>query len=521
MISMTITSFSFFVFLAAALLIYYLTPGKFQWWTLLFLSISFYLLAAVPYTIVFLLFTSLVAYLFTRFAIKDVDTSGQVTLNAHGGAFVAAAIIIIAAVWFLMKGSAYWIQPSAFMHARIPAFPLLQAIPLASAFGMGYYTCQAIGYIVDCYWGSSKPERNFFRLFLFLSFFPQMTTGPISKYKNLQSLYEPHGFELERIEKGAQRMLWGFFKCLVVSGRFGAIVNPVYTDPVNYDGIWIWLALFAYPIQVYCDFSGSVDIVLGVAEMFGISLPENFNNPFFSESSQEFWQRWHMSLGNWARDYIMYPVLKSKMTVNAGKAVKKKFGKKASKNFTVTLGMFFSWLVMGIWHGNYKYIIGCGIYFWLIMSLSEIMKDRLDILNKKLNVPVDSYGWHLFRRIRTYFIYSISLVFFRADGVGSAINMIKGLSTFFTVNFNPWVLFDGSLLKTSLTVVDLNLMILSVVILYIAGRLREQYGFCRNWIGNQGLVLRWFIWIGLFVIVILYGNYGPNFNASDFIYQGF
>ncbi|MCR4744482.1 MAG: hypothetical protein K5894_04550 [Lachnospiraceae bacterium] len=521
MISMTITSFSFFIFLIIALAVYYIAPAKLQWWVLLILSVTFYMLAAVPYTILFLIFTTFIAYSFTRLAVKDVDENGTPIINPHGSAFVASAIIIIAAVWFLMKGSAYWIQPSAFLHARIPFFPLLIAIPIASAFGMGYYTCQAIGYIVDCYWGSSKPEKNFFRLFLFLAFFPQMTTGPISKYKNLQLLYEPHVFSLERIQRGAQRMLWGFFKCLVVSGRFGSVVNLVYSDPASYEGIWSWLALLAYPMQIYCDFSGSVDIVLGVAELFGVNLPENFNNPFFSESSQEFWQRWHMSLGNWTRDYLMYPVLKNPKTVAFGKKMKKKFGKKISKASTVTIAMFFSWFTMGVWHGNYKYIVGCGLYYWFIMSVSEFMKDKLEWVNKKLSIPVETYGWHLFRKIRTYLIYSISLVFFRADGIGTAFNFIKSLFGVFIGKFNPWIFFDGSLTATSLSVVDLNLMIVSLVILYIAARLRDTNGYARNWIEGQGLVLRWSIWILLFVIVILYGNYGPNYSAADFIYQGF
>ena len=289
---MTITSLSFIIFIVPAVAVYYLTPKRYMWITLLFLSFVFYFLAAVPYTLVFLLITALTAQISSYFMEKTEKYRNAV-------AFAAIAVNIL--LWFLFKGSTYWIGLSAALRSVFPAVPVLSKIPLPAAFGMSYYTFQSVSYIIDCLWKTSKREKNFFRLLLFLMFFPQLTTGPFSRYNALQSVYEGRNFDIDRIYRGAQRILWGFFKKLVLAERIGAIVDTVYGAPDAHIGLWYVLSFLLYPLQLYADFSGSVDIVLGVAELFGIELPENFNNPLFAETSQEFWQRWHMSLGSWVR----------------------------------------------------------------------------------------------------------------------------------------------------------------------------------------------------------------------------
>lgn len=520
---MNIISLGFILFLLAAVLIYYLTPGKMQWVTMLILSIVFYCLAATPYTILFLLFSAGLAY-FSGIIMSDPENGDALNgFNKKTTAVITIAIVLNIAVWFVMKGSAYWIQLSAWLHAKFSFFPEMKAVPLAAAFGMGYYTCQTIGYIIDCSWGTAKPEKNFGKLFLFLAFFPQLTTGPISRHSALApQFYTGVRFSIDRIARGSQRILWGFFKKLVIAERVSIVVNTVYGDPASYTGLWAWVAALLYPVQIYTDFSGSVDVVLGAAELFGITLPENFNNPFFSQTSQEFWQRWHMSLGNWAKDYIMYPVLKSKRVVALTKSVKKKYGKRASKIASLAIGVFCTWFVMGVWHGNYKFIVGCSIWYWFVMISYEILGPVLSRLNSILHIKEESFGWIMFRRIRTYIVYTLSMVFFRSDGISEAVKMIRRMfGALMPSAANLWIFTDGSLYKAGLTKFDFTIILAGIVILIFAAVLREKYGYARNWIAEQGLVFRWIIWIALFACVIVYGEYGPGYHSADFIYAGF
>ncbi len=510
---MTITSLSFIIFIVPAVAVYYLTPKRYMWITLLFLSFVFYFLAAVPYTLVFLLITALTAQISSYFMEKTEKYRNAV-------AFAAIAVNIL--LWFLFKGSTYWIGLSAALHSVFPAVPVLSKIPLPAAFGMSYYTFQSVSYIIDCLWKTSKREKNFFRLLLFLMFFPQLTTGPFSRYNALQSVYEGRNFDIDRIYRGAQRILWGFFKKLVLAERIGAIVDTVYGAPDAHIGLWYVLSFLLYPLQLYADFSGSVDIVLGVAELFGIELPENFNNPLFAETSQEFWQRWHMSLGSWVKDYIMYPVLKSKPVLEAGNRIKAKHGKKASKLVTLGIGMFCTWMFIGIWHGGYRYILGCGIYYWAVMLSYEILSPYLSRINKALGINGASFSYHLMRKLRTYLILCISMVFFRSDGIMNAFRMLKAIILSFTPDFfNPWIFVNGALADTGLSGTDTVVIIISLLLMLLAALMREKKGHARDWIAEQGIVFRWSAWLVLFTLVMIFGMYGPGYQAADFIYQGF
>lgn len=279
---MTVTSFFFLIFLLGGMMIYYIVPKRGQWVVLLGMSLLYYMLAAVDYTIFYLVFSTLLAYISSNLLeMKKVKESPKGKRLITIVTMIAICFNIL--LWFVIKGSSFWILGSEILHSKIPAFPVLMACPAASALGMGYYTAQIISYIMDCYWETCRPQRNFLKLFLFVAFFPQLTVGPISRYSNLQSLYEKHEFSYQNLCFGSQRILWGFFKKLVISDRINIITSGIWADTATYGGKWPWIAVFLYPVQLYTDFSGCMDIILGAAELFDIRLPENFNNPFFQE----------------------------------------------------------------------------------------------------------------------------------------------------------------------------------------------------------------------------------------------
>ena len=517
---MSITSFSYLLMILLGTILYYVLPKSWQWVELLIMSLVFYFMAAEPYTILYLIVSTFTTYLATCY------TAGRSTQTPKGKKIAITlgimAVFINLFLWFIFKGTDIWIS----LSYRLGISGLLSdssgMISYVASLGMGYYTLQVIGYILDCYWDNVEPQINPLKLFLFVCFFPQMTTGPISRYGQLETLYEKHQFSYRNISFGAQRILWGFFKKLVLAERVGLIVNGIWDNLDIYTGFWRWVALLLFPIQMYADFSGCMDIVIGTAEIFGIKLPENFNSPFFARTAQEFWQRWHITLGTWAKDYVLYPVLKSKMMVKFSKFSKKKFGKRTGKFIATATGMFVLWIVMGLWHGAFKYVIGVSLWYWVLLMLGELCDPVFKKVNRFLHIPEDTFSWHLIQSARTYLIYAFGATFFRAPSIGAGVKFIVGLKdVFLSETCNPWIFFNGTVKGLGVTYQDINVMILAVLLLVIAAVLRERYGFAREWISKQLFVFRWFIWLSLFALVLILGKYGSEYNAAEFIYQRF
>ena len=515
---MTITSFSFFIFLLVGMLLFYVTKEKNQWIVLLGISIFFYCCSTKPYTIIFLVVSTSLAFLSS-----NLHTLFPGSVSRYKKLVLIITIIAIALnvfIWFLIKGNAIWISASSIVHMIIPCSPILSALPVLPALGMGYYTAQVIGYILDCYWGNIEPQKNILKLFLFLSFFPQLIVGPISRYSQMEDLYKGHSFILKNFQWGSQRILWGVFKKLVISDRIGIIVNGIWGDSVQYNGLWLWIAVFLAPLQIYTDFSGCMDIVLGTAELFDIHLSENFRSPFLAKNSQEFWQRWHITLGAWARDYMYYPILKSKLIITIGKWAKRNFSKRVAKLIPWAIGMGFLWFMMGFWHGSMQHILGVSLWFWLILICGEIFSPFLKKVICVLRINTSNFSWCTFQRIRTYLIYAVGVIFFSAPDLKDGLIRFRMLGNSFK-EFNPWIFFDNSILNLGVEYRDINIIIISIVLLFIVDVLADKYGYARRWIEEQGLIFRWMIWGGLFAFVLVFGLYGSNHGVSNFIYAVF
>jgi D-alanyl-lipoteichoic acid acyltransferase DltB (MBOAT superfamily) len=196
------------------------------------------------------------------------------------------------------------------------------------------------------------PQPNFLKHLLFASYYPALVSGPVMRYgeMNPQFFGEPE-CRLDNIVPGVQRLIWGMFKKLVVADRLAIFVNQVFQDYKTFDSLYILLAVVLYAFQIYADFSGCMDIVIGVSRAYGVKLPENFDAPFLSRSLAEFWRRWHITLGTWSKDYIFYPLLKSEPFQRLGTWARKVLGKKRGKQIPVFLGLLINWLIIGFWHG--------------------------------------------------------------------------------------------------------------------------------------------------------------------------
>jgi len=407
----------------------------------------------------------------------------------------------------------------SFAGIALPPVNIGWAVPL----GISFYTLQLIGYLTDVYWNINPAQKNPAKLALFASYFPSISSGPILRYSQIEKeLFDGHTASYKNITFGMQRILWGLFKKIIIAERMAAVAKPIFADFNAYNGFYIWIGLLAAVIRLYTDFSGNMDIMLGVSECFGIHLPENFTQPFFSLTFQEFWQRWHITLGGWLKDYILYPILRSKIWIKFGRYIKKRFGKKAAKLAPTFSAVLIMWLINGVWHGGYGNFIVMAVWFWCALTAGQLFEPAGDKIVRLLKINTDCFSWRIFRRTRTFAVYSIGVLFFCSPNAAAAFNM--GKQAFFANNIfdllSSKTFVSNDLLELCGGKIGLHVLLLSAAILFGVESYQNRGGNIREWLANQNIVFRWIILFGLIFAILLFGVYGPGYDAAEFIYAG-
>ena len=479
---MSITSFYFLVFYALVLLFYYIVPKRGQWGILLLASILYYLFSDNGFLIFYPLAAVLVCHWGVRRMVRVRERAEAAGTDPGRQCRLALAVVIVANVGalFLLKYINFGINTVNGAASLFGKGELLHGLDWLVPLGISYYSLTLIGYVTDVYFGIAKPLKNPGKLALYGMFFPCMLSGPILRFReDGDQLYEPHPFDYVQVTRGIQRMLWGFFKVLVISERMG--------------------------------------ISLGIAQTFGLKLPENFERPFFSRTISEYWRRWHITLGVWMKEYVFYPILRSGLFTRLGKRLRSRFGKKRGKQLTTFAGMFLLWFAVGVWHGgDWKYVIGSGLLHWAYIVCGELLEPVYAKGMARLGIDPKA-GWvDRLRVLRTFFLVNIGFVFFRADSVQTACAMLKSAVSV----FNPSILIDGSVFGLGLDWIEFTIAVVSLLMLLAVSLLQEK-GPVRERIGKKRLPVRWAIWYALLFYVILLGNYGPDYSAAEFIYQGF
>ncbi len=533
---MSIISIQYFVFIGIVVGGYYLIPKKAQWPWLLAASYAFYLFGGRGY-VVYLLFTTISTFLCGRWlaglnniytdTIKHANPPKTVQerreIKARFTRKKRGVLALAMAANFGILGFVKYIDfiignvNSVLQLFHAESFGFLNiALPL----GISFYTFQSMGYLVDIYRGKVQADTNPFRFALFVSYFPQIIQGPIGRYNDLASqLYGQRSFDYNRVKFGVQRMLWGYFKKMVIADRIAVIVNEVFGNYVekNYVGFTVFAAVLLYGIQIYADFSGGMDIVFGVSEMLGIHLSENFRHPFLSRSVAEFWQRWHITLGAWMRDYLFYPLALSKPFGNMSRALRKRVGNYVAKVLPTCLASFIVFVLIGVWHGaSWKYV-AYGIYQAVFVSTATLLEPFYAKCRIFFHVQTERFSFRMFQILRTILIVTVGRYFSRAVSFKDAVRM-----GYYTLKeFNPWVFFNKSFYKLGLDRENFELMLLLIVFLFAVDYMQERGIHIRERIARQGIVLRWTIYmLGIFSIII-FGMYGQGFDISTFIYQVF
>lgn len=512
---MGLISLQFAAFFIFTLLLYFLIPLKYRWIALLIGSIVFYLLVATPYTIFYFIFSIGTVYLSTMYMVNHTKQKKVV--------YIATLCVNIFLLIIFKYINGISVTGSALFSLFGVTLPTIN-IALIAPLGMSFYTLQLIGYLTDVYWGISEPQKNPAKFALFASYFPSLSSGPILRYNQVENeLYEGHSISYTNITFGLQRILWGLFKKLVIAERMGAIATPIFNDSQTYGGIWVWIGLFTLVIYIYTDFSGNMDFIIGISECFGVRIPENFTQPFFSNTIQEFWQRWHITLGTWLKDYIMYPLLRSKLWGHMGKQTKKHFGKKAAKLIPTFFAMFILWIANGVWHGGSPKYIATVMWFCFAVIIGQLLEPVGNKMVNLFKINVDCFSWRLFCKLRTILVYSVGALFFAAPGVKSAILMIKNAITthnYFSL-FGDTTFFSELLLNLTGGEIGIHVLFFSLILLVIVETFQNRGFIIREWLANQNIIFRWIIIFSMMFSILIFGIYGPGYSASEFIYAGF
>ena len=312
-------------------------------------------------------------------------------------------------------------------------------------------------------------------------------------------------------------MLWGFFKKLVIADRLGMFCGTIIDEWETYSGLWIALAVVVYSIQIYTDFSGCIDIVRGVSEMFGITLRRNFNHPYFSKTMGEFWRRWHISLQEWFKDYIYYPVSASNFTKKIKKYYKNKGKKRAEELFASCFPVLVVWMITGIWHGASWMFVAWGIFHAILLIGSQVFAPFFQKLTQWLRIKTDNFGWSFWQMTRTFLLCCVGRVFFRASTIADSFGMFGKMFTDVKISS----LFDRSVIKAlDFGAENMVISLIAIFVLWAVDMLQERMPL-RKTLAQQNLIFRWSVIVIGLLAVIVFGIYGPGFEASSFIYEQF
>lgn len=494
---MLFNSQSFLFFSPIVFLIYGIIPKKGRKYWLLIASYYFYMNWNAKYGIL-LAFSTFITYLGAIL----LTTASKVKVKKW---IVTGCIIANLAILGFFKYFDFLINSLNSLSRYMGGSFQVNALNILLPVGISFYIFQAVGYLIDVYRGDVDAERNIVTYALFVSFFPQLVAGPIERSRNLLSqikhIEEIHVWKYGRIKNGAILIIWGLFLKMVIADRAAILVNQVFGEYYRYGTVELCIAAALFAIQIYCDFGGYSVIAQGVGMVIGIKLMDNFQAPYFSSSIKEFWNRWHISLSTWFRDYLYIPLGGSRCSVI----------KKYRNNFIV-------FLVSGLWHGaGWHYVLWGGVHGVYQIAGMALTPFKAKC-NKLFGTKTEVFSYRLFRRVSTFILVDFAWIFFRADSLQHAWEYIKRIFA----KWNPWILTDGGIFSMGLDGKELFVLIMGIIFLFVV----DVLCFYRNerievWIQKQNIWFEWFVIWGLLFGVIIFGVYGLGLEGTQFVYFQF
>ena len=482
---MLFNSLPFLIFFPCIFVLYYALPFRFRKYMLLIASYYFYM-CWKPEFIVLILFSTLVDYFCGL---------GMVRYPGRKKWLLAVSLAMNLGLLFFFKYLNFFGETLTALCRAVSIPFSAPTLSIILPVGISFYTFQTLSYTLDVYRGKLEPERDFVTFALFVSFFPQLVAGPIEKAADLlPQLKEEHPFTYENATWGAKLMAWGFFKKMVVADQLAVlIVDPVYQNLGKYEGGALVLATCAFAFQIYCDFGGYSDIARGAARMMGVDLMVNFKSPyFFSHSIGNYWQRNHVSLSRWFTEYVYIPLGGSR--------------KGRVKQYWFTTVTFF---LSGLWHGaEWSFVV------WGLLQAVYLNLERAFHRGKE---PPKSPPLHLLAIVTTFALSCFSLIFFRAANIGEALYVVRHLL---------WGIGSPVLyVKTALSALNPGMIETAVLagalLLLFLFDLADERTDAIAMVSRWPVAIRWACYLGLVMIVLVFGVYGPGYDVKAFTYFQF
>lgn len=500
---MLFNSYDFMLFFPIVIFIYFIIPKKIRYIWLLFSSYYFYMGWNPKYAILIAIST-IITYL-SGILLNKLNNSTPPLLHLRKQWVVAGSFITNIGILIFFKYFDFILQNLNPILNVFGITAINKPFDIILPVGISFYTFQALSYTMDVYQGKIAAEKNFFRYALFVSFFPQLVAGPIERSKNLlkqiDNIENLHLWNYENITHGIILMLYGLFQKMVIADRVSIIVDNVYDSFWLYGSIELIFATILFAVQVYCDFSSYSLIAMGAAKVMGFELMENFNTPYFSRSIKEFWRRWHISLSTWFRDYLFIPLGGSRCSKI-----------RRYRNLMITF------LVSGLWHGaNWSFIVWGGLH-GIYQIIGDLIKPIKNHFNNFFHVKTESFSYKFGQALITFVLVDFAWIFFRMDSFKNSIKFIQ----FMVIKWNPWVLFNQTLYTLGLNQKEMHILLIALCVLFLIDLIRYKHNLLLDiYLDTQCLWFKWGSIFFLFFSIIIFGIYGPEFDAKQFIYFQF
>lgn len=484
---MLFNSYLFFGFFLITLTVYFVVPAKVRTLWLLLCSYFFYM-CWKPIYILLILLTTVITYC-CGLLMKSFGKRRWI---------LAVGIITNFAILFYFKYFTFFVS----IFIKDYKMPYEVLLPV----GISFYTFQAVGYTIDVYKGKMSEETNFLYYSLYISFFPQLVAGPIERADRLlgqlhsiESKTRKELLDYDRIKKGIFLIAWGYFIKMVIADRLSGIADAAYSNVDGSGRIMLIIGVFAFAIQIYCDFCSYSIIAIGCANIIGVQLMDNFDTPYFAIDIKDFWRRWHISLSTWFRDYLYIPL----------------GGNRCSK-FRKYINLIITFLVSGLWHGaNWTFIAWGGIH-GLYQILEELCKPLKRLTDKFFNGRY-SVVFRLLCYVKTFVLVSFAWIFFRSTSIGDAIHYIVRIFTARDIEN-----FAEELQMIGLDRIEILILTVAIILLLVVDIIRKKTGKrIDEFMMDQKGLLQWFYVYLIVMIIVIFGVYGLSEEMKSFIYFQF
>lgn len=475
---MNFNSLQYLLFLPVTLCLYFALPQKIKNPILLIASFFFYGCWQPAYTLLMLL--SIVVTYACGLLMERCEKKGKKL-------WLAACLVINLGILFFFKYFNFFSDTAGLLiGTQLPTLNVLLPV------GISFYTFQALGYTIDVYRGDVPAEKNFVDYALFVSFFPQLVAGPIERTGNIiPQLKKVHRLKFESVKAGMLLILWGLFKKMVIADNLATMVNHVYNNPYDKNGLQLLLATLGFAFQIYCDFSAYSDIARGSAKLLDIDLMRNFDFPYGARSIKDFWRRWHISLSTWFKDYLYFPL--------GGSRVKK---------WRHLVNLLIVFVVSGLWHGAAITFVLWGLMHGVYQVIGILLTPVREKFYKKVlareHPVMKAISW-----AGTFALVILAWVLFRANSLQDAFFIIGGIFT------RPW----SKIGDVGISAAMLIAMCVSVILLVLVDKFNHQKPLADTI--NKTIWLRYAVWFLLIAAILIFGYYGDGFDPQDFVYFQF